>query len=245
MYRPLHACEHPALREMCCSLSLKAPTIGVGKLQSLLSMETALMRVRLRSMLKGVQVSITTDAWASCNNVTYITCTAHFIHPKTWLLHHMPLGIFKKSGPSQAEDVARYVNNILAGFNIMYSDLFCIFTDTEAAMVKVARFFCSDAGQEGTELSWHGCIDHLLHLVTKVAFKDFAESKGAMNKAKELVGHFSSCSQAEEILLSKQITGAAVKCIHDVTTCWWSTYSMCEQLICLHPYFSLMEQVPH
>jgi hypothetical protein len=60
------------------------------------------------------------------------------------------------------------------------------------------------------QVSWHGCIDHLLNLITKIAFKDFAESDGAMNAARELVGHFSSSSQAEEILLSKQIPGSAV-----------------------------------
>jgi len=64
-------------------------------------------------------------------------------------------------------------------------------------MVKAARIFCNDARQEGTELSWHGCIDHLLNLVTKFAFIDSAESDGAMNKARELAGHFSSSSQAE------------------------------------------------
>ncbi len=202
-YQPLHVSEHPSFREMCRSLSLKAPTIGVHKLQSLLSMEAALMRVKLRSVLKGVNISITTDAWTSCNNVTYIACTAHFIDPKTWLLHHMPLGVFKKSGTSQAEDVVRYVTNILAGYNLTYSDIFCIVTDMQATMVKAARIFCSNARQEGLELSWHGCIDHLLNLVTKVAFKDCPESDGAMNKARELVGHFSSSSQAEEILLSK------------------------------------------
>jgi hypothetical protein len=133
--------------------------------------------------------------------------------------------------------VVRYVNNVLVGYNISYSDLTCIVTDMEAT----TRIFCNDARQEGTELSWHGCIDHLLNLVTKVAFKDSAESDGAMNKATELVRHFSSSSQAEEILLSKQIPGAAVKCIQDVTTHWWSTYSMCERLMRLCPYFTLME----
>jgi hypothetical protein len=34
-YQPLHVSEYPSFREMCCSLSLKAPTIGVHKLQSL------------------------------------------------------------------------------------------------------------------------------------------------------------------------------------------------------------------
>jgi hypothetical protein len=226
---------------MCRSLSLKAPIIGWNKLQGLLSKEAAFMKVKLQSILKGTHVSITTDAWISCNNITYITCTSHFVHPVTWLLHHMPLRIFKKFGTSQAEDVVRYINNILVGYNISYSDLTCIVTDTEATMVKAARIFCNDARQEETELSWHGRIDHLLNLVTKVAFKDSAESAGAMKKARELVGHFSSSSQAEEILLSKQIPGAAVKCIQDVTTRWWSTYSMCERLMCLCPYFTLME----
>ena len=139
-HQPLHVCERPSFKEMCHSLSLKAPIIGVNKLQTLLSNETALMRVKLRSVLKGVQVSITTDAWSSCNNVTYITCTAHFIHQKTWVLHHMLLGIFKKSGTSQAEDVVRYMNNILAGYNITYSELFCNVTYMEATLVYCSNF---------------------------------------------------------------------------------------------------------
>ena len=102
-YQPLHVCESPSFREMCRSLSLKAPIIGRNKLQGLLSKEAAFMKVELRSILKGAHVSITTDAWTSCNNVTYITCTAHFVHPVTWVLYHMPLGIFKKFGTSQAE----------------------------------------------------------------------------------------------------------------------------------------------
>ena len=51
------------------------------------------------------------------------------------------------------------------------------------------------------------CVDHLLNLVTKLAFKDLEESNGAINKVRELVGHFSSSSQEEAILLSKQMPG--------------------------------------
>jgi hypothetical protein len=240
-YQPLNACENQSFRDMCRSLSMKAPYIGVYKVKSLLSKETACLRVKLRTILQGPDVSITTDAWTSCNNVTYITCTAHFVDQKTWLLHHFPLGLFKKSGTSLAEDVVRTVEGIWLSYNINYSNITCIVTDTEATMVKAARIFSSKAQQAGSQVSWHGCIDHLLNLITKIAFKDFAESDGAMNEARELVGHFSSSSQAEEILLSKQIPGSAVKCIQDVTTRWRSTYSMCECLLRLRPYFSLME----
>jgi hypothetical protein len=74
-------------------------------------------------------------------------------------------------------------------------------------MVKVARILCSEVKQEDKEIGWHGCVDHLLNLVTKLAFNDLEESNGAINKARELVGHFSSSSQEEAILLSKQMPG--------------------------------------
>jgi len=115
---------------MCCSLNPKAPIIGAHKIKVLLSQESACVRVKLMSILKGVDVSVTTDAWKSCNYVTYITCTAHFVDPKTWLLHHFPLGLFKKSGTSLAEDVVRTVKDIWLGYDIDYSNITCIVTDT-------------------------------------------------------------------------------------------------------------------
>jgi hypothetical protein len=174
-YQPLSACENPFFREMCCSLNPKAPIIGAHKIKVLLLQESACVRVKLRSILKGVDVSVTTDAWTSWYNVTYITCTAHFVDPKTWLLHHFPLGLFNKSGTSLAENVVKTVKDVWLGYDIDYSNITCIVTDTEATMVKVARIFVSQAEHEALQVSWHGCIDHLLNLITKIAFKDFSE----------------------------------------------------------------------
>jgi hypothetical protein len=110
---------------MCQSLNIKAPIIGLYKMQGLLSTEATCARVKLRYMLKGVDVCLTTDAWTSCNNVTFITCTVHFVHPKTWVLHHFPLGLFKKEGTSLAEDVVRLVENIWSEYHIDYSNIMC------------------------------------------------------------------------------------------------------------------------
>jgi hypothetical protein len=150
------------------------------------------------------------------------------VDQKTWLLHHFPLGLFKKSGTSLAEDVVRTVEGIWQSYDINYSNITCIVTDTEATMVKAARIFSSKAQQAATEVTWHGCIDHLLNLITKIAFKDFAESDGAMNAARELVGHFSSSSQAEEILLSKQIPGIQLLNAFKMLPHDGATYSMCD-----------------
>jgi hypothetical protein len=42
-------------------------------------------------------------------------------------------------------------------------------------------------------------------------------------------------------LRSKQVQGRELSPIQDVTTGWWSTYSMCERLLRLRPYLSLLE----
>jgi hypothetical protein len=152
-----------------------------------------------------------------------------------------PPCLFVKEGTSHAEDVVRHVENFWHSYDIDYCNITCIVTDTEATMVKAARIFAAQAQELDEQLSWHGCIDHLLNLVTKLAFFDLNSSEGAMSAARELVGHFSSSSQAEALLHSKQNPENAVKCIQDVTTRWWSTYSMCKRLLRLQPYFTLME----
>jgi hypothetical protein len=204
-YQPVQAAQHPAFQELFLSLNSEAPTIGLFKMQGLLSKEAAFAGVKIKSILKGVNVCITTDAWTSCNNVTYITCTCHFIHPKTWMLYHFPLGLFLKEGTSHAEDVVRHVEHIWTDYDIEYCNITCIVTDTEATMVKAAIIFITNAQERYQQLSWHGCIDHLLNLITKLAFSDLVSSEGAMIAARELVGHFSSSSQAEALLLSSKM----------------------------------------
>ncbi len=72
----------------------------------------------------------------------------------------------------------------------------------------------------------NGCKDHLLELVTGIAFKDLAESEGKMTTCRTLISFFNSSSQAMAKLLGKQSAGRAVTPIQDVVTHWWSTWSM-------------------
>jgi hypothetical protein len=50
-YQPLNACENQSFRDMCRSSNMKAPYIGVYKVKSLLSKETACFRMKLRKIL--------------------------------------------------------------------------------------------------------------------------------------------------------------------------------------------------
>jgi hypothetical protein len=95
--------------------------------------------------------------------------------------------------------------------------------------------------EEGGKTKWLGCIDHLLQLVTKKAFSDLPMLEGTLKACQNLVNIFNSSSQATKKLLAKQVEGRAVKPIKNVTTRWWSTYSMCDQLLRLKIYLSLLE----
>jgi hypothetical protein len=108
-------------------------------------------------------------------------------------------------------------------------------------MIAAGRLFVSRSLAEGGETKWLGCIDHLLQLVTKKAFSDLPQSEETLKACRNLANFFNASSQATQKLLGKQVEGKAVKPIQDVTTRWWSTYSMCDRLLRLKIYLALLE----
>lgn len=64
-----------------------------------------------------------------------------------------------------------------------------------------------------------------------------------MSRARALVGHFSSSSQASEALANVQRRGPNTKSVvvmQDVKTRWWSTWKMIQRLKILKNYFSIL-----
>ena len=171
-----------------------------------------------------------------------VTFTLHFIDPLTWTLHYFSLGIFKKDGTSRANDVVRCTEEHMKKFNLSYPQLTCIVTDTEATMIAAGRLFKENSIEGGGRTSWHGCIDHKLQLVTKLAFKDTPESIGTMAACHAIVTFFNSSSQATEKLKdkTKAMLGVSLAFIQDVMTHWWRTSSMLERLLKLKNLLTVM-----
>ncbi len=126
--------------------------------------------------------------------------------------------------------------------NVSYSQLTCVVTDTESTMIAAGHLFKKKSVDAGGTTSWHGCIDHKLELVTKLAFKDIPESNGTMAACCDMVAFFNSSSQATEKLKEKTKArlGTALTVIQDVVTCLWSTFSMCKWLLHLRNYVTVM-----
>ncbi len=130
----------------------------------------------------------------------------------------------------------------MALFELQYKYMVAAVTDTEAMMISAGRIFVSNSSEQGGATNCHGCVDHLLELVTGITFKDSQESEGTMRACRNLVNFFYSSSQAMAKLLSKQSVGRAVKPIQDVSTCWWITWSMCDRLIRLKTCLTLLQE---
>jgi hypothetical protein len=178
---------------------------------------------KIKGIIKDRYFVITTNSWTSTANHGYVTCTAHFVNKDTWTLHSLVSGIFQKDGASTAQDTVTYVENQMALFELQYKYMVATVTDTDTTMISAGQIFVSNSIEQGSATNWHGCVDHLLELVNCIAFKDSQESEGTMRAC----NFFNSSSQAMAKLLSKQSVGRAVKPIQDVSTRWWSTWSMC------------------
>jgi len=241
-YQPLATVQRDSFRKYVHSLNKKALVIGEDKIRSMLSTKYFDTQQQITNILKGKSVSLTTDAWTSIAKEGYVTCTLHFIEPLTWTIHYFSMGIFKKDGTSTAVDVVRYAEEHMTKFNITYPQLTCIVTDTEATMIAVSRLFKGKSTEAEGATAWHGCIDHKLELVTKLAFKDIPESLGTMTACCAIVTFFNSSTQATDKLKDKTKArlGVALTVIQDVVTRWWSTYSMCERLLRLKTVLTVM-----
>lgn len=170
-YQPLRCVEDSNFRAMCQSLNRKAPILSRHKLKTLVSEEYHLMEIKLKRILKGRHYAFTTDGWSSNNHKAYVTCTVHFIDVATWKFHSMVMGLYEKDGGSKHEDIVSYAEAQLIQFDLTYSKAVAVVTDTEATMIAAGRLFVSRSHLNGGKTKWIGCIDHLVQLVTKLAFK--------------------------------------------------------------------------
>tara|TARA_B100001971_G_C18254052_1_gene580539 strand:- start:1144 stop:2400 length:1257 start_codon:yes stop_codon:yes gene_type:complete len=128
-------------------------------------------------------------------------------------------------GSHTARHVADKINEILKEIKFPISRVVCCVMDNEAT---------ANAAGDLLECPWHGCIDHLIELITGEAYTN---NDGATTRARALVGHYKSSSSATALLQEQQrVLNPSVvpKCvIQDVATRWWSTYAMVERLLYL------------
>jgi zinc finger BED domain-containing protein 1 (E3 SUMO-protein ligase ZBED1) len=249
-YIPFDTCEDAGFRRICNFLNPKVPPTNVKRIKSLLIEKESDAIVAMRDILSKEYFSLTDDSWTSNRNQCYTGVTVHWIDGN-WKLRSCALGCKHKEGKSTSEEHIREVEAILSKFNLSYKNLVANVTDTEATMVAAGRILVQNSKRNGGESAWSPCVDHLLECTTAIAFHDSPNSEATLASCRKLVGYFKSSAQATEALINFQNASnaynqspnfKAVTVIQDVSTRWWSTWSMCQRLLRLKNYFKMMIQ---
>jgi hypothetical protein len=227
--QPFETVEDPHFRQMCFNLNPKVEPMTVRKVKELVAERTAFCEAAVTSQLAVEHYAITNDSWTSRRSQSYTAITAHWID-SDFVLRTCALGCQPKEGRAQAADHVSDIETAMERFDLKYSRMVASVTDTDATMIAAGRMLQEHArlsvadDQVALEslVQWHGCVDHILELTTKIAFTDIPESEGTMAICRSLVAYFNQSSIATKILRDVQTTMhvQAVDVIQDVITRW-------------------------
>ena len=196
------------------------------------------MIAKITALLKGEHVCITTDGWTSCANDTYMSLTLSLV-TKEWKFVTISVDCSKSVGTTTGEALAEGILATLAKHSLQ-GKVTTLTTDCEPSMVKAGRIL--EASQSLVHI---GCCNHRLESTTSIVFNGPGVKK-VMALSRGLVSRYSQSSQMADrlaIFVTTYLEGAeSKKVIQDVSTRWWSTFSMVARLLELRPAIEKHEE---
>ncbi|KAI3407920.1 uncharacterized protein J3R85_020645 [Psidium guajava] len=188
------------------------------------------------------RVCLTTDTWTSCQNLSYICLTAHFVDAD-WKLQKKILNFCQIPGHS-SEIIGKAVEKCLTSWEIQ--KVFSMTMDNASSndlgiqYLKKKLISWNSLVLRG-ELLHMRCCAHILSLIAREGLKDIDDSVVRIRSAVQYVRssparleRFKSCIEQENIE-SKSLVYL------DVETRWNSTYMMLEAALKLQKAFGLLE----
>jgi zinc finger BED domain-containing protein 1 (E3 SUMO-protein ligase ZBED1) len=226
-HKPLGECDNPYFRAYLETFDPKVKHEERHSVTRRLEVKAQEIREGVKVMIANQKIAFTTDCWTSMANESFIALTAHYID--NWELYSLVVECDPFPGTHKVENLVVKVDSMMVACNIMKENVVAAVTDTEPTMTAFGR-------QIG--YPWLGCFDHILELITGIPFESEG-AKAVLKIAREVVGQFSSSTQATEKLLHiqpiVQPTTTPVTVMQDVATRWWSTWLMIQRLLHLKP----------
>ncbi|KAL0724593.1 hypothetical protein Bca4012_039192 [Brassica carinata] len=201
-------------------------------------------REQLRKWFKKFSgsVSLTTDTWSSCQNLTYMCLTAHFIDSE-WRLHKKIINFCQISSHS-GEMIGKTIEKCLLFWGI--DKVFTITVDNTSSNDLGVRYMRRSLGSRGGcvldgEFLHMRCGAHILGLIVKDGLKDVEAAIYRIRLAVRYVKSSPSrLSKFKECLEQLKLPTNCGICL-DVETRWNSTYLMLESAIKVRKAFDLLE----
>jgi hypothetical protein len=116
--------------------------------------------LKVKEFIKNRDVAVTIDTWSSIADEGYCALTVHFINEE-WELESLAVNCKPFPGTHTATDMKDKLYEMLRDIGINNDKVVACVTDNEPTMNLFADML---------DFPWHGCIDHLIQLLTKVVF---------------------------------------------------------------------------
>ncbi|KAH9604933.1 hypothetical protein KSS87_022521 [Heliosperma pusillum] len=243
--RPFRTVEHDGFRLFC---SVACPHFMIPSRWTI-ARDCFDMYLEEKSKLKtyfsklSSRICLTTDTWTSCQNLSYMCLTAHFID-QNWKLHKKVINFCPIVGHT-GEIIGKSIENCLIEWGIT----------TKVLTVTVDNASANDVGVEYLRdrlRSWSStildgkylqirCVSHILSLTVKEGLKDSNDSIYRVRNAVRFVRSsparllkFNVCVKKEQIDSSRHL------CL-DVETRWNSTYLMLDSALIYRKAFLKLE----
>ncbi|WCJ28874.1 Zinc finger BED domain-containing protein RICESLEEPER 2 [Euphorbia peplus] len=184
---------------------------------------------KLKRLLTGQRVCLTTDTWTSIQNLNYLCLTAHWID-SNWKLHKKILS-FCPVANHKGLTLGKTIESCLLDWDI--DQIFTITVDNASSNDTAIRYLKNETRHWKGTILGHDyihvrCCAHILNLIVKDGLKDLDDSIVRIRDVVRYVRLSPSRLQFFKRCVEKcKIESKSLLCL-DVETRWNSTYKMLE-----------------
>uniref|UniRef100_A0A3B5A3U7 BED-type domain-containing protein n=1 Tax=Stegastes partitus TaxID=144197 RepID=A0A3B5A3U7_9TELE len=225
--RPLSMVEDEGFQKMISTFNPKYALPSRAHFAKMMEKKYEDIKGKLKNTLTEIDgIALTTDIWTSVAAEAYLGVTCHFLG-EDWGMKSHSLTTMPLEERHSAENIADGIKDVIAKFDIPPEKIKAVVHDNSASVVAAVEILAEEHGWASVR-----CAGHTLNVVVQDALENNQSICKCVVAARCLVEHFKkselACAKLKE--KQQQMCTPLHMLVHDVSTCWNSTFHMLSRL---------------